>query len=57
VYELEGALEKVQPGWQAHVAHRRFLPAMVASNDVVAAARGGLEARPDVVVPETGGLF
>ncbi len=55
--ELAGAIESVQPGYRAHVAHQRFLPAMVVSNDVVAAARGGLEGRPDGVVPETAGLF
>ena len=44
--ELEEALEQVQPGWRDHVVHRRFLPAMVASNDLVAASKGGLAGRP-----------
>lgn len=55
--ELEEALEQVQPGWRDHVVHRRFLPAMVASNDLVAAAKGGLAGRPDVAVKGAPGLF
>ncbi len=55
--ELEEAMECVQPGWREHVVHRRFLPAMVASNDIVAAAKGGLTGRPDVAVASASGLF
>jgi len=55
--ELEEAMECVQPGWREHVIHRRFLPAMVASNDIVAAAKGGLSGRPDVAVASAPGLF
>lgn len=55
--ELEEAIDTVQPGWREHVVHQRFLPAMVASNDLVAAARGGLEGRPDVTVSSAKGLF
>ncbi len=55
--ELEGALDAVQPGWRGRVAHRRFLPAMVASNDLVAAARGGYAGRPDVDEAGAEGVF
>jgi phytoene dehydrogenase-like protein len=55
--EIEGALDQVQPGWQEHVAHRRFLPSMVASNDIVSAARGGYAGRPGVAVPHAEGVF
>jgi len=55
--ELEGALEQVQPGWREHVLERRFLPAIVAANDVVDAARGGLAGRPDVAVAGVEGVF
>jgi phytoene dehydrogenase-like protein len=55
--ELEGALDLVQPGWREHVTFRRFLPSMVASNDVVAASRGGYAGRPDVAVPGAPGVF
>ena len=30
--ELEGVLDRVQPGWRELVVHRRFLPAMTVSN-------------------------
>lgn len=55
--ELEEVMDRLQPGWRDVVVHRRFLPAMVAANDLVAAERGGLAGRPDVAVPDTPGLF
>lgn len=55
--ELEEALDVVQPGWRDVVVHRRFLPGMVAMNDLVAAARGGLAGRPGVAVAGAEGLF
>lgn len=55
--ELEGALDVVQPGWRDVVVHRRFLPGMVAMNDLVAASRGGLRGRPDTAVQGAAGLF
>ncbi|HEU4406841.1 MAG TPA: FAD-dependent oxidoreductase [Polyangiaceae bacterium] len=55
--ELEGALDLVQPGWREHVAYRRFLPAMVAANDLVEASRGGYAGRPGVAVPGATGVF
>lgn len=55
--ELEDVMDRLQPGWREAVVHRRFLPAMVAANDLVAADRGGLAGRPDVAVPDLPGVF
>ncbi|MEZ4297298.1 MAG: FAD-dependent oxidoreductase [Polyangiaceae bacterium] len=55
--ELEDMLDRVQPGWRERVVHRRFLPSMVAANDLVAAARGGYAGRPGVVVGDAAGVF
>jgi phytoene dehydrogenase-like protein len=55
--ELEEALDRVQPGWREHVAYRRFLPAMVATNDILAAAKGGFAGRPDVAVEGAPGVY
>lgn len=55
--ELEGVMDLLQPGWRDVVQHRRFLPAMVAANDLVTAERGGLAGRPGVAVQEAGALF
>lgn len=55
--ELEDAIERLQPGWREQVVERRFLPSMIASNDLIAAARGGLAGRPGVAVEGAGGLF
>lgn len=55
--ELEGALDLLQPGWREHLVHRRFLPSMVAANDIVSAPRGAYAGRPDVAVPGAEGVF
>jgi phytoene dehydrogenase-like protein len=55
--ELEGLLDRVQPGWRAEVAHRRFLPRLVVSHDVGSAAGGGLAGRSAVRVPGREGVF
>lgn len=55
--EIEGALDLVQPGWRERVTYRRFLPSMVAANDIVDASRGGYAGRPDVAVPGATGVF
>ncbi|MFO0592963.1 MAG: FAD-dependent oxidoreductase [Polyangiaceae bacterium] len=55
--EVEDAMDAVQPGWRDHVVHKRFLPAMVAMNDLVSASRGGFEGRPDPAVAGAPGLF
>ena len=48
--ELEGLLDRVQPGWRDVLVHRRFLPAMTVSNALVAA---GMK-RPSPVTPIRG---
>jgi len=55
--QLEGLLDALQPGWRAHVAHRRFLPDLVVSNAVVEAALGGTAGRPGPRVPGVPGLY
>jgi phytoene dehydrogenase-like protein len=48
--ELEGLLDAMQPGWRAHLVHRRFLPSMTVSNALVAPG----ERRPPVTTPVRG---
>ena len=55
--ELAALLDEVQPGWQARVVERRFLPAMIASHALVTAESGGLAGRPEATVPGAKGLF
>ncbi|MEW6270579.1 MAG: FAD-dependent oxidoreductase, partial [Thermodesulfobacteriota bacterium] len=55
--QLEQLMELVQPGWRAHVVHRRFLPHVVVANAVVTAAHGGLAGRPGPEVPGVPGLY
>jgi phytoene dehydrogenase-like protein len=55
--ELEGLLDRVQPGWREVLVRRRFLPHLTASNALVTAAGGGFAGRPPVEVPETPGLY
>lgn len=55
--QLEGVMDMLQPGWREVVVTRRFLPAMIASNDLVSASRGGTLGRPGVQMADTPGLF
>jgi phytoene dehydrogenase-like protein len=55
--ELEGVLDLVQPGWQAQVVERRFLPAMTVSHALPRAANGGLGGRPGPAVPQMPRLY
>jgi phytoene dehydrogenase-like protein len=55
--ELEGWMDRLQPGWRELVAERRWLPAMVTSNAAVLAHRGGLAGRPGPRVPDAPGVF
>ena len=55
--ELEGLLDRLQPGWRAALVQRRWLPSVVASNAVVGAAHGGLAGRPGPAVPDAPGVF
>lgn len=55
--ELEGVLDRLQPGWRAELVTERFLPRMLVSNAVVAAAHAGSKGRPGPAVPELPNLF
>ncbi|OMF05791.1 hypothetical protein BK127_32270 [Paenibacillus sp. FSL H7-0331] len=55
--ELEQFLDLIQPGWRLHVIQRRFLPHLLVSHAVVAAASGGYSGRPGPVVKGRKGLF
>jgi phytoene dehydrogenase-like protein len=55
--ELSDLMSLIQPGWQEHVVHQRFLPHVVVSNRVVTAAQGGLAGRPGPEVPGIRQLF
>jgi phytoene dehydrogenase-like protein len=45
--ELEGLLDRLQPGWREVLVERRFLPRMTVAHALVRADAGGLAARPD----------
>ncbi|WP_394843692.1 FAD-dependent oxidoreductase [Pendulispora brunnea] len=53
--ELEGVLDRAQPGWRSHVAHTRFLPAMTVVNDLPRASARGV--RTPVAVADVPRLF
>jgi len=55
--QLEELLDLLQPGWRAHVAHRRFVPGLIVSNAVVEAATSGTAGRPGPRVPDVRGLY
>jgi len=45
---LTSLLDRVQPGWQAELIERRFLPHLTVTNALVAATDGGMSGRVDV---------
>lgn len=55
--ELEGFLDRVQPGWRESVRVRRFLPGLTTANALPTAAGGGLAGRPGPVVEARPGVF
>jgi phytoene dehydrogenase-like protein len=55
--ELEGLLDRTQPGWRDALVARRFLPHVVVSNALVTAAQGGTAGRPGPAVPDVPGLY
>ena len=55
--ELEGVLERLQPGARGLVVERRFLPSITVAHDFPQAARGGARGRPGPVVPGAPGVF
>src|SRR5262249_12622519 len=55
--QLEGMLDRFQPGWRELVAERRFLPRMAAVSALATAAEGGVAGRAGVEVAEVPGLY
>jgi phytoene dehydrogenase-like protein len=55
--QLEGLLDRMQPGWHDVVVERRFLPHMVAASALATAAGGGVAGRPGPEIPEAPGVF
>lgn len=55
--ELEGFLDRLQPGWREHVRQRRFLPAMTVAHALPDAEAGGLAGRPGVGASGRPGVF
>jgi phytoene dehydrogenase-like protein len=55
--ELEGLLDRLQPGWRGYVRQRRFLPSMTVAHALPDAASGGLAGRPGVEVAGRPGVF
>ena len=54
---LEDLLSSVQPDWRRAVVRQRFLPELVVTNAMAAAAQGGLGGRPGPAVPDVPGLY
>jgi phytoene dehydrogenase-like protein len=50
--ELEGLLDRLQPGWRDQVVARRFLPGLTVAHALPRADSGGLVGRPAVAVRE-----
>ena len=46
--ELEGCLDRIQPGWKSHTVVRRYLPGMTVSHSLPLASENGLAGRPAV---------
>lgn len=55
--EMERLTDLLQPGWRAHVVHRRFLPHMTVTHGLVTAAQGGRSGRPGPRVDGARGLY
>jgi phytoene dehydrogenase-like protein len=55
--ELEALMDRVQPGWRAAVAQRRFAPDLRVADGLPAAEAGGLCGRPAVDAPAAPGVF
>ncbi len=53
--ELEGYLDRLQPGWRDHVVARRLLPNMIVNHALPHA--GGFSGRPIATIPERQNIF
>ena len=56
-WELEGLIDRVQPGLREAVVYKRFLPDMTVANAIPLAAHNGTRGRPHVRVNDVPGLF
>jgi phytoene dehydrogenase-like protein len=54
--ELEALLDAAQPGWRREVVHEQYLPRMTAVERLDLSREGGMQARPDVDVPDLPGV-
>ncbi|MFO0885332.1 MAG: FAD-dependent oxidoreductase [Pirellulales bacterium] len=48
---------QIQPGWQNHLLHKRFLPGITVAHALPTAQDGGLAGRPQVAVAERPGWY
>jgi phytoene dehydrogenase-like protein len=55
--ELEAFLERLQPGWSAHVIARQFLPGLIVTHSLPRAVDGGLAGRPGATVEGCPNVF
>jgi phytoene dehydrogenase-like protein len=55
--ELEGILDRLQPGWRDCVLERRYMPNMMVAPALPRADEGGLSGRPDVTLPDCPNTF
>jgi phytoene dehydrogenase-like protein len=55
--ELEGLIDRMQPGWRDVVVERRFLPSMIVANDLPTAEGGGLAGRATVTLDDLPGIY
>jgi phytoene dehydrogenase-like protein len=55
--ELEGCIDRLQPGWRAHTVARRYLPGMTVSYSLPLARENGLSGRPAVSVTGHPSIF
>ncbi len=55
--ELEGCLDRLQPGWRSHTIARRYLPSMTVAHSLPLAREHGLASRPAVSLAEHPNVF
>jgi phytoene dehydrogenase-like protein len=55
--ELEGCLDRIQPGWRSHTVVRRYLPSMTVSQSLPLASENGLAGRPAVTAAGHANVF
>src|SRR5262245_30750529 len=55
--ELEALVDLCQPGWREFVVDERFMPHMVAANQLVTREDGGLSGRPGPECPGLPGVY